>query len=103
ESKFVIQKKLLGTGHAVQQAEDLLKNKDGTTVIVYGDTPLITSETYKMLFSHHEETGAKATILTTKAPDPTGYGRVVRNANGEVEKIVEHKDANEKELEIEEI
>src|SRR5690625_4409259 len=45
ESKFVIQKKLLGTGHAVQQAEDLLKDKDGTTIIVYGDTPLITSET----------------------------------------------------------
>jgi len=56
-----------------------------------------------MLFDHHEKTGAKATILTAKAPNPTGYGRVVRNKNNQVEKVVEHKDANEQELLIDEI
>ncbi|GGB51105.1 bifunctional UDP-N-acetylglucosamine diphosphorylase/glucosamine-1-phosphate N-acetyltransferase GlmU [Virgibacillus dakarensis] len=103
ECQYVVQKEQLGTGHAVQQAEELLKDKDGTTIVVCGDTPLITSATYQALFEHHEQTGAKATVLTAKAPDPAGYGRVIRNNNGEVEKIVEHKDASEKERCINEI
>lgn len=103
ESKFVIQEEQLGTGHAVQQAESLLQNKVGTTIIVCGDTPLITSETYKALFNYHEQTNSQATILTAKAPNPTGYGRVIRNEKNEVERIVEHKDANEQELQIDEI
>ncbi|MEC5426002.1 bifunctional UDP-N-acetylglucosamine diphosphorylase/glucosamine-1-phosphate N-acetyltransferase GlmU [Virgibacillus sp. C22-A2] len=104
ESEFVVQKEQLGTGHAVIQAEDILKDKEGTTVVVCGDTPLITSQTYTALFDHHEKEGAKATVLTTKAPDPTGYGRVIRNASTkEVERIVEHKDANEDELIVNEI
>ncbi|MGY0694524.1 bifunctional UDP-N-acetylglucosamine diphosphorylase/glucosamine-1-phosphate N-acetyltransferase GlmU [Virgibacillus sp. FSP13] len=103
ESQFVVQEKQLGTGHAVQQAEEVLKNKDGTTIVVCGDTPLITGETYQALFDHHEKTGAKATVLTTTAPDPTGYGRVIRNDAGGVERIVEHKDASEDELHINEI
>jgi len=102
-SKFVIQEEQLGTGHAVLQAEELLQNKQGTTLVVCGDTPLITAETYKSLLKHHEETGAKATILSAKAPNPTGYGRIVRNEQGEVERIVEHKDATEEELLIDEI
>src|SRR5690625_4053489 len=53
DSRFVIQEEQLGTGHAVQQAEKLLKNKTGTTIVVCGDTPLITSETYEALFNHH--------------------------------------------------
>ncbi|WP_106495608.1 bifunctional UDP-N-acetylglucosamine diphosphorylase/glucosamine-1-phosphate N-acetyltransferase GlmU [Lentibacillus sp. Marseille-P4043] len=103
ESQFVVQEKQLGTGHAVQQAEGLLKDKDGTTIVVCGDTPLITGETYQALFDHHEKTGAKATVLTTTAPDPTGYGRVIRNDDGEVERIVEHKDATDEELQVNEI
>src|SRR5690625_4085093 len=103
DSKFVTQAEQLGTGHAVQQAESLLKDKDGTTIVVCGDTPLITSETYQALFDHHEQQGAKATILTAIAPDATGYGRVIRNENNEVERIVEHKDASEEELQIKEI
>src|SRR5699024_9115481 len=89
--------------HAVKQAEDVLKSQAGTTIVVCGDTPLITSETYQALLEHHEQTGAKATVLTTSAPDPTGYGRVIRNQAGEVEKIVEHKDANASELRVNEI
>lgn len=103
DTKFVIQEQQLGTGHAVLQAESLLKNKEGTTIVVCGDTPLITSDTYEKLLDHHEKTGSKATILTATAPDPTGYGRIVRNGNNEVEKIVEHKDANDQELLIDEV
>lgn len=102
-SEFVTQKEQLGTGHAVQQAEALLLDKSGTTIVVCGDTPLITGKTYQALFDHHEKEGAKATILTAKAPDPTGYGRVIRNEGKQVERIVEHKDANDDELLIDEI
>jgi len=102
-TKFVTQEEQLGTGHAVIQAEDLLKNKAGTTLVVCGDTPLITAKTYKELLQHHEQTGAKATILSAKAPDPTGYGRIIRDDHDEVERIVEHKDANETEKLVDEI
>ncbi|ASN03742.1 bifunctional UDP-N-acetylglucosamine diphosphorylase/glucosamine-1-phosphate N-acetyltransferase GlmU [Virgibacillus necropolis] len=103
ESKFIVQKEQLGTGHAVQQAEEILKDKVGTTIVVCGDTPLITDETFKALFNHHEQENAKATILTTKVESPTGYGRVIRNDQHEVERIVEQKDANEAELAVNEI
>ncbi|WP_099158899.1 bifunctional UDP-N-acetylglucosamine diphosphorylase/glucosamine-1-phosphate N-acetyltransferase GlmU [Virgibacillus ndiopensis] len=102
-SKFVVQEEQLGTGHAVQQAEEILNGKDGTTIVVCGDTPLITDETYQALFNHHEKEGAKATILTTEVLNPTGYGRVIRNESGEVERIVEHKDASVQELRVNEI
>ena len=103
DSEFVVQKKQLGTGHAVLQAEELLTGKEGTTIIVCGDTPLITGDTYQALFDEHEKTKAKATVLTAKAPDPGGYGRVIRNEQNEVEKIVEHKDASARERSINEI
>lgn len=103
QSTFVLQAEQLGTGHAVLQAKDLLENLDGTTLVVCGDTPLITGETYQALLDHHEQVGSKATILTAIAEDPTGYGRVIRDTNNEVEKIVEHKDASAQELKIQEI
>ncbi|MFA1822372.1 bifunctional UDP-N-acetylglucosamine diphosphorylase/glucosamine-1-phosphate N-acetyltransferase GlmU [Virgibacillus oceani] len=103
DSEFVIQKEQLGTGHAVLQTEELLKDKEGMTIVVCGDTPLITGDTYQALFDHHEKTNAKATVLTAKAPNPSGYGRVVRNKQNEVERIVEHKDANVEERSIDEI
>lgn len=103
ESKFVIQEAQLGTGHAVQQAEAMLENKTGTTIVVCGDTPLITSETYEALFKHHEKEGAKATILTANASNPAGYGRVIRDASDQVQRIVEQKDATEQELLVSEI
>ena len=103
ESKYALQEEQLGTGHAVVQAEEILKNKSGTTVVVCGDTPLITKETYAALVEHHEREGSKATVLTTEMPDPTGYGRVIRNADGDVERIVEHKDASESEKRVKEI
>ncbi|MDC3426018.1 bifunctional UDP-N-acetylglucosamine diphosphorylase/glucosamine-1-phosphate N-acetyltransferase GlmU [Aquibacillus sp. 3ASR75-11] len=103
DSQFVIQAEQLGTGHAVLQAEQLLRNKEGTTVVVCGDTPLLTNATLQALLNHHDQAGAVATILTAKAPDPTGYGRVIRNEAGHVAKNVEHKDASEVELHVNEI
>lgn len=102
-SQYALQAEQLGTAHAVQQAGDMLADKEGVTIVVCGDTPLIKGETMEALFKHHEETSAKATILTARAEDPTGYGRIVRNSEGFVEKIVEHKDANEQERSINEI
>ncbi|SIT93373.1 bifunctional UDP-N-acetylglucosamine diphosphorylase/glucosamine-1-phosphate N-acetyltransferase GlmU [Edaphobacillus lindanitolerans] len=102
-SEFVLQEEQLGTGHAVQQAEGLIGDLDGTTIVVCGDTPLITPETMEALVAHHNETGAKATILTAYAQDPTGYGRVIRDESGHVLRIVEQKDASEAEKQIKEI
>ncbi len=103
QSKFVIQAEQLGTAHAVMQADELLKGKKGTTIVVCGDTPLIRQETYQALFDYHESTQSKATVLTTDVTDPTGYGRVIRDEAGDVSRIVEHKDANEEELLVNEI
>src|SRR5699024_7490933 len=103
QSAFVVQEEQLGTGHAVQQAEEMLQNMEGTTLVVCGDTPLIETDTFQALVDHHEKTDAKATILTAKAPDPTGYGRVIRNKDDVVERIVEHKDATQAELLVNEI
>lgn len=102
-TKYVLQKQQLGTGHAVMQTEDLLGNLDGQTLIVSGDTPLFRAETFKKLFEYHEAKHAAATVLTSVAPDPTGYGRIVRNDIGIVEKIVEQKDASRDEQDIHEI
>lgn len=103
KSSFVIQENQLGTAHAVMQAKDALGDKKGTTLVICGDTPLIKSETLSALIKQHEETGAKATILTAFTENPSGYGRIIRNPDGAVERIVEHKDANEQELRINEI
>ena len=103
QCEYVLQEEQLGTAHAVMQASSNLSDKEGVTLVVCGDTPLITSKTMEALLLHHEETGAKATILTANASDPAGYGRVIRNKEGHVQKIVEHKDANEQERTINEI
>lgn len=100
---YAYQEEQLGTGHAVLQAEKLLKNKDGLTLIVCGDTPLFTAQTFTELFAYHEQKGAAATVLTAEAPNPFGYGRIVRNNLGIVEKIVEQKDASETEKKISEV
>lgn len=102
-TKYVVQNQQLGTGDAVLRAEDLLKNSDGTTLVISGDTPLFTAKTLEKLFAYHADKQATATILTSVAPNPTGYGRIVRNDLGIVEKIVEEKDASSEERNIKEI
>ena len=102
-TKYAVQKKQLGTGDAVLQAEPILNNLDGDTMVISGDTPLFLASTFKKLFEYHDRKHADVTILTSKAPNPTGYGRIVRNDLGIVEKIVEQKDATKAEQAIHEI
>lgn len=102
-SKFAHQAEQLGTGHAVQQAESMLADLEGNTLVITGDTPLLTSQTLRKVFEHHEATGAKATVLTAFAEDPTGYGRVIRDSQGNVSHIVEQKDCRPEELKVQEI
>lgn len=97
------QEKQLGTGHAVMCCEDFLKDKEGTVIILAGDAPLITSETISKVFDYHVKNGYSATILTADAEDPTGLGRIIRNEQGDIERIVEHKDATEDERNIKEV
>lgn len=102
-TEYAGQPEQLGTGHAVLQTAPLLADKEGVTLVVSGDTPLLTAATLNKLLQYHTEKGAKATILTAEAPDPTGYGRIVRNDLGIVERIVEQKDASHEEAAIQEI
>ena len=101
--KYALQEQQLGTAHAVMQAESVLSAKSGTTLVICGDTPLIKAETMKELIALHEQSQAKATILTAYADNPAGYGRVLRGEGGLVEKIVEHKDASDEERYVKEI
>ena len=102
-AEVVVQAEQLGTGHAVLQAEPLLRDARGTVMVLCGDTPLLTGALVKRLYEEHVKAGAKATVLTAVMPDATGYGRVIRTAAGDVEKIVEHKDATEEERAVQEV
>ncbi|MFT8347728.1 bifunctional UDP-N-acetylglucosamine diphosphorylase/glucosamine-1-phosphate N-acetyltransferase GlmU [Clostridium saccharoperbutylacetonicum] len=100
---YSLQAEQLGTGHAVKCALEFLKGKKGVVGIFAGDTPLIKQSTIEKLFNEHIENKNSATILSAMVDDPTGYGRIVRDENKEVLKIVEHKDCNEEELKINEM
>jgi UDP-N-acetylglucosamine diphosphorylase/glucosamine-1-phosphate N-acetyltransferase len=100
---FAMQNPQLGTGHAVMQAKDALKGYQGLTVILCGDVPLLKPETILSLICHHQDAQATVTVLTTEPPGPHAYGRMVKNAKGDVQKIVEHRDATDAEREILEI
>ncbi|EHI70232.1 bifunctional UDP-N-acetylglucosamine diphosphorylase/glucosamine-1-phosphate N-acetyltransferase GlmU [Streptococcus ictaluri] len=102
-SDFVLQNEQLGTGHAVMMAEDCLAGLEGHTLVIAGDTPLITGESLESLIDFHINHKNVATILTATAENPFGYGRIIRNTHGEVVKIVEEKDANDFEKQITEI
>lgn len=103
QAEIVLQKEQLGTGHAVMQAQPLVKDKNASVMVLCGDTPLVTGSMLKKFYEEHAASGAKASVLTTIMPDPFGYGRVIRSMDGSVEKIVEQKDATSTELAINEI
>ncbi|TDM07224.1 bifunctional UDP-N-acetylglucosamine diphosphorylase/glucosamine-1-phosphate N-acetyltransferase GlmU [Macrococcus lamae] len=103
ESRFSMQEEQLGTAHAVSMAKEHLGGQTGTTVIVCGDTPLISEETISNFIAHHEKSGAKATILSAKTAQPFGCGRIIRDEHHNVVKIVEEKDASIEEKLITEI
>lgn len=102
-SEYALQAEQLGTGHAVLQAASFLEGKKGTTLVISGDTPLLTTETLNNLFEYHQGKNASATILTAQAQNPTGYGRIIRDHVGIVGKIVEQKDASPEEARVKEI
>lgn len=93
----------LGTGHAVLCAEPTFEGFAGTLVVTCGDAPCFRAETFRTLLKAHAEAKAACTVLTARVAPPHRYGRIVRNASGAVEKIVEAADATEAELAIDEI
>lgn len=99
----VYQKERLGTGHAVMIAKDFLKKHSGNVVILNGDAPFMTSVTIKNSLNQHTSAGFAATVISAKLDDATGYGRIVRDENGNLKAIVEHKDADEETLKINEV
>jgi UDP-N-acetylglucosamine diphosphorylase/glucosamine-1-phosphate N-acetyltransferase len=100
---FAVQEPQLGTGHAVMQTENLLKDFEGEVLILSGDVPLLRYETAERLIDEHFKNKHYATLLTAIFKDPAGYGRIVRDSNGRFEKIVEHRDATEEEKKIHEM
>lgn len=101
--QYVEQREMLGTGHAVMQATDLLKEKQGKILAVYGDVPLLRPETLKKLLDRSIEKNEAATMLTAIYENPKGYGRVIRNTEGNVKEIIEELDATEEQRKIQEI
>lgn len=103
KSEFALQAKQLGTGDAVLTAGKELAGKDGATLVITGDTPLFTSETFQKLFDYHQNKGNAATVLTAQAPNPYGYGRIIRDDQDNVLRIVEQKDGTPEDLKVTEI
>jgi bifunctional UDP-N-acetylglucosamine pyrophosphorylase/glucosamine-1-phosphate N-acetyltransferase len=105
--QFPVQEEQLGTGHAIDMAspmfqdEALLKNTD--VMVLCGDGPLIRTDTLAMMLERHTTTGAAATLATARIKDPSGYGRIQRDAEGRFQKIVEQKDATPEQLQIDEV
>ena len=99
---YVLQKEQLGTGHAVKCASEFI-GRDGLTMVLCGDTPLITGTTLKALVDTHIRENNAITVLTAKVDDPTGYGRIIKDREGNFVKIVEQKDATEEEQLVNEI
>ncbi len=103
EVQTVYQAQRKGTGHAVMCAQPVLADYEGDIIVTCADIPLVRAQTFVELARHHVTTQAAATILTATCGDPTGYGRVIRDQQGMVREIVEHKDADEQTRQITEI
>jgi len=99
---FVEQKEQLGTGHAAQQAKTTLGDFLGDVLIVCGDMPFIKPKTLIDLLNIHREKQAACTVLTLKAPGKKDFGRIIRDGNGKVSKIIEYKDASINEKKVDE-
>ncbi len=93
--EFALQSERLGTGHAVMQARPALSGFTGTIMVLTGDTPLLTGSTLAAFLRFHRETGASATVMSAVLEDAYGYGRIVKDDNGDLLGIVEQKEATE--------
>lgn len=103
---FAVQQEQLGTGHAVRSAEGAFQGASpagGDVFVLCGDGPLIRAATLRTVLGRHRTTSAAATLATSVIPDPTGYGRIVRDARGRFERIVEQKNATPAQLLIREV
>lgn len=103
EVESVFQAERLGTGHAVMTAKDFLKKHSGNVVILNGGAPFMSSDTIEKSLSQHSGENYAATVISANVDDPTGYGRIVRDENGQLKAIVEQKDADEGTLKITEV
>ncbi len=103
EVKYAVQEEMLGTGHAVMQATSYLENKKGKVLVLNGDVPLLRPETLNKIIEKSIENKEYATLLTAVYDNPKGYGRIVRDEGGNIEAIIEEKDATEEQKEIKEI
>ena len=103
DKKYAIQEELLGTGHAVMQAKEFLEGKQGKVVVLNGDVPIIRKETLDTLIEKSVTNKEYATLLTAIYENPKGYGRIVRDEGGNIQKIVEEKDTDPYQKEIKEI
>ena len=101
--RIALQEEQLGTGHAVSCSLDQLDGLSGAVLILCGDTPLLTAATLQRLAAEHAASGAAVTVLTAKLDRPFGYGRIVRDGEGRVRRIVEQKDASPEEQAINEV
>ena len=100
--KIAVQAEQLGTGHAVMMADEYM-GLDDTIMVLCGDTPLIEADTLEKFFAFHDEGGYAVSVLTTAVDDPTGYGRIIRDDQDRLVRIVEQKDANAQERAVKEI
>jgi bifunctional UDP-N-acetylglucosamine pyrophosphorylase/glucosamine-1-phosphate N-acetyltransferase len=101
---FALQKEQRGTGHAVLRAAGKMAlSKDSTMLIVNGDLPTLQPATLRKLLSRHRRSGAVLSVLTAEVEDPSGYGRIIRDARGAIARIVEHGDATARERRVREI
>ncbi|MBM3222385.1 MAG: UDP-N-acetylglucosamine pyrophosphorylase [Candidatus Tectomicrobia bacterium] len=99
----VLQEPQLGTGHAVAQAEPLLADFAGDVLVLYGDVPLLQADTLRSLWATHQQHQAAVTVLTANLETPTGYGRILRDAQAQITRIVEERDASVAEKAVREI
>ena len=101
--KYAVQEEMLGTGHAVMQAAKYLEGKKGRVLVLNGDVPILRPETINRLLDKSIDNKEAATLLTAIYDDPFGYGRIIRDEGGNIEGIVEEKDATDEQKEISEI
>ena len=102
-ARFALQPQQRGTGDAVESARQILENSDSTLVLLSGDVPMIRPQTLAKLLDHHRTTNSDCSILTVRLENPTGYGRVIRDAHNSFVQIVEQKDATDEQSQVKEI